>query len=99
MHPIERLPSFLRERFNLATCVLDEANHQVALTNTAHHACSAGRCLRSDIMLIKEGDADTFVYAQVICCGSAEAAGTNHNNVGFANHDAMPPEIQRQRSL
>src|SRR4029077_3673957 len=87
MNPIERLPGFFRERFNLATCGLDEDSHKLAFASAAHHARSAERGLRSDIMLVDQDDAETFAFAQVICCGRAEAAGTNDNNIGLANHD------------
>ena len=44
-------------------------------------------------MLVDESDAETFAFGQVICCRSAEATGTNHDNIGLADQDAMPLEI------
>src|SRR5579863_9623827 len=99
MNPIERLPGLFRERFNLAACVFDEASHQVAFASATHHARGPGRGLRSDIMLVDQDDAETFAFAQVICCGSAEAAGTNDNSIGVANHDSPPRYIGSDPNL
>ena len=60
LHPIEGLTSFLRERFDLAARILDQADHQVILANAADHARGAGRGLGSDVVLVDECDDESL---------------------------------------
>ena len=76
------------ERLDFAARVLDKADHQVAFTGATHHACCAGRGLRPDVMLVEESDAEPFAFAQIVCGGSAKAAGTDDNGIRLADHDA-----------
>ena len=90
MHPIEGLagssvnPSILRH------ASLMRGRHQLALANAAHHSCSAGQALRSDIVLVDESDAEPFAFAQVVCGGGAKAARTDDNSICLGDRDALP---------
>ena len=90
MHPIQRLAGLLGKRFDLTARVLDEADHQVAFSSATHHAGRAGRGLRSNVMLVDEGDAEPLALAQIIGCRSAKPAGTNDDNIRLIDHACVP---------